>query len=150
MFLTLVDSTEEGHICRPPFKSRGLLSFFKDFITLGGCLLITSSWQHPRQMGGPLSMRGTNCKRRHAADEGSQAADCWNGEAGDGLPGKVGTDWREKKRKKRRRGATVRERAKEKTEQHMHWVFFWAAHALEEILGAQHGWLYDWLIDWLI
>ena len=42
-------------------------------------------------------MRGTSCKRRHAADEESHAADCWNREAGDGLPEKVGTDGREKK-----------------------------------------------------
>ena len=46
-------------------------------------------------------MRGTSCKRRHAADEGSHAADCCNREAGDGLPGKVGTDGREKKREEK-------------------------------------------------
>ena len=37
----------------PSFKSRGPLVFF--FMTLEGGLLITSSWQHPRQVGGPLS-----------------------------------------------------------------------------------------------
>ena len=36
-------------------------------------------------------MRGTSYKRRHAADEGSHVADCWNRKAGDGLPGKIGT-----------------------------------------------------------
>ena len=34
-------------------------------------------------------MRGTSYKRRHAADEGSHVADCWNRKAGDGLPGKI-------------------------------------------------------------
>ena len=28
MFLTLVNSTEEGHICRPSLKSQGVFSFF--------------------------------------------------------------------------------------------------------------------------
>ena len=94
-------------------------------------------------------MRGTSYKRRHAADEGSHAADCWNREAGDGLPGKVGTDWGEKKRKKRRKGAAARGGEKEKTGQHMHWVFsgqhmhwrrFWGQHMHWRGRGAAARW----------
>ena len=40
IFLTFVNSTEEGHICRPPLRSERLVVFFKGFfIALEGSIL---------------------------------------------------------------------------------------------------------------
>ena len=82
---------KRGLFVDPLWRAKGYLVLYI-YIYIRGAGSTREVWE------GPLSMRGTSCKRRHAADEGSHAVDCWNREAGDGLPEKVGTDGREKKR----------------------------------------------------
>ena len=41
IFLVLVNSTKEGHICRPP--ERGAFLLFSDFLLSSSCLLLTTS-----------------------------------------------------------------------------------------------------------
>ena len=62
IFLTFVNSTEEGHICRPPLRSERLVVFFKGFFIALERSILEELAAHEKCGGDPSPCMGPTAR----------------------------------------------------------------------------------------